>query len=357
MDFWRKPEKNKTVTPHQNGIPSLSIIIPVRNEEKNILRCLNSIIQNVGFDDINPQIIVVDDHSEDCTVQEVESLNNPKITLLHLSEYLPSGTHINAYKKAAINYANEYVINEYVLQLDGDTVVPRQYLSTLTKRLRDNDSDFMAMPVFIAPDPFKRLTAFQSLDMAGMMGLTRAGIESSNWYMANGANMAYKKQLITFDPQDSASGDDVFGILQARQKEALITYAYDPELTITTWPETRLSGLWRQRMRWATKNKTLNDGLIRLVMLIPLTCSLCIIAHIPAIVLYGSIALVGGTFLLFIKLIADYIYLKHLQTFFPIHKSMQFFLAATLIHTIYIAMVGIGSLVVTNYTWKSRRLR
>ncbi|NNK89281.1 MAG: glycosyltransferase, partial [Saprospiraceae bacterium] len=42
---------------------SYSIIIPARNEEKNIFDCINSIISNKDIDNFDLEIIVVDDHS------------------------------------------------------------------------------------------------------------------------------------------------------------------------------------------------------------------------------------------------------------------------------------------------------
>ena len=50
----------------------ISIIVPVFNEEGNILKLLKKIKNNLSQDD---EIIVVDDGSQDKTVEEVKSLN------------------------------------------------------------------------------------------------------------------------------------------------------------------------------------------------------------------------------------------------------------------------------------------
>ena len=46
------------------GLPSLSIIVPARNEERNIARCVNSLLATRHSDF---EVIVVDDRSTDAT--------------------------------------------------------------------------------------------------------------------------------------------------------------------------------------------------------------------------------------------------------------------------------------------------
>ena len=67
--FWRYSKSNII---YKND---LSILIPARNEENNILNCLNSIIRtNKNY----KEIIVYDDHSTDGTLEILRKLNIPK---------------------------------------------------------------------------------------------------------------------------------------------------------------------------------------------------------------------------------------------------------------------------------------
>ncbi|MDN5325262.1 MAG: hypothetical protein PWP02_981, partial [Thermosipho sp. (in: thermotogales)] len=54
----------------------VSIVIPVRNEEKHIEKCLKSLLEN---DYPNKEIIVVDGMSEDKTREIVKKFENVKI--------------------------------------------------------------------------------------------------------------------------------------------------------------------------------------------------------------------------------------------------------------------------------------
>jgi glycosyltransferase involved in cell wall biosynthesis len=90
------PERN--LTPRNN--PSITVIVPARNEEKNIGACLNSLLRQ---DYTNLHIIAVDDRSTDSTgaIMNALAANHPdKLTILHITE-LPTAwlgkTHAMAY--------------------------------------------------------------------------------------------------------------------------------------------------------------------------------------------------------------------------------------------------------------------
>ena len=98
----------------------ISVIILTKNEEENILDCL----ETVGWAD---EIIVMDDYSEDRTVEIAESqkLKNLKILKRALSEDFSKQR----------NYALSYAKNEWVLFVDADERV--------TPELRQEINDFI----------------------------------------------------------------------------------------------------------------------------------------------------------------------------------------------------------------------
>src|SRR5215831_11940100 len=65
----------------------VTVVIPARNEEQNILKCLTSIQkQTYPFDLF--EVIVVDDDSEDNTAGVVESFPLQNLRLIRLQEHL-----------------------------------------------------------------------------------------------------------------------------------------------------------------------------------------------------------------------------------------------------------------------------
>src|SRR5215210_4241189 len=81
-----------------------SIIIPARNEEEIIGKCLKSIFEN-DYPSLSFEVIVVDDYSTDKTAEVVEALQpqHCNLKLIKLAEVLKG--ELNSYKKKAIEIA------------------------------------------------------------------------------------------------------------------------------------------------------------------------------------------------------------------------------------------------------------
>ena len=348
------PDNTKDGDPSLSGV---SIIIPARNEAENIISCLKSILSNDGVENIKPQIIVVDDHSTDNTAQLVIDVESSYVQLLYLNIDGNNSTPINAYKKAAISLGLSQCKYDYVIQFDADTIVPKQYLKTIIKYKNENKAEFLAAPVKFYPCD-NLLHHFQQLDILGMMAVTGAGIQSSKWYMANGANMSYRKDNVQFSPQDLASGDDVYTIQKvAEEKPESIFYIKDAKAVVTTAPVNSYADLYQQRIRWATKNKMMPNLTMQMMMGVPFINALMMLAHIPMMIVFGIPAILLFSFHLMIKLMIDYIFLKEITTHFDAHESMRYFLPANLMHIVYIACIGALSFFIKDYKWKGRTVR
>ncbi|NCX96771.1 MAG: glycosyltransferase, partial [Chitinophagia bacterium] len=109
-----------------NYIPQtpISIIIPARNEQKNIDACIDSILAQRYPQDLY-EIIVVNDHSEDDTAAIVKHYNDSRITLLELEDHLPIGKQINAYKKEALAAGIAQAKHPLIITTDADCIAPK----------------------------------------------------------------------------------------------------------------------------------------------------------------------------------------------------------------------------------------
>ncbi|MBL7036463.1 glycosyltransferase family 2 protein [Candidatus Microgenomates bacterium] len=100
--------------------PMLSVVLATRNEEENIKRCLESV------SDIADEIIVVDEHSTDKTVERAKS-HGAKVFLE------PHHNIFHITKQKALDKAS----GEWILQLDADEVVTaklgREILAVVNK--------------------------------------------------------------------------------------------------------------------------------------------------------------------------------------------------------------------------------
>ncbi|MEO6220680.1 MAG: glycosyltransferase, partial [Ginsengibacter sp.] len=76
---------------------NISIIIPARNEEKNIYDCLQSIVSQTYPKQLF-EVIVIDDHSTDFTAEIVQSFKNRNVSLVSLKDFTGNEV-LNSYKK------------------------------------------------------------------------------------------------------------------------------------------------------------------------------------------------------------------------------------------------------------------
>ena len=105
---------------HKNGQrsnPLLSIMIPARNEEINIQECLESVL-NCRTDSIDIEVLVMNDHSEDNTVAQIEKVmqQDKRVRLFH-SEPLPEGWMGKSY---ACHQLVQHAQGDWWLFIDAD---------------------------------------------------------------------------------------------------------------------------------------------------------------------------------------------------------------------------------------------
>lgn len=108
---------------------SLTIIIPVFNETKTILK----ILERIEKIDIKKQIIIVDDGSNDGTKEKIKDIKNKDIIKLFHKKNLGKG--------AAIKSAQKYIKEEFVIIQDADLEYdPNDYIKLLKPFVDENVS-------------------------------------------------------------------------------------------------------------------------------------------------------------------------------------------------------------------------
>jgi len=118
----------------QTSRPLVSILIPARNEEKSIRRCLRSLLRQ---DYANLEIIVLDDNSTDGTAVAVNAFSskNPKVKLISGKPLIPGWLG----KSYACQQLSEIANGEYLLFTDADTLHFPNSVSSAVSALEQND--------------------------------------------------------------------------------------------------------------------------------------------------------------------------------------------------------------------------
>lgn len=116
----------------------LSIVIPTHNRFESLLRLINSIEDSFTFgENLLANVIIVDDGSTDLT-HNFKS-ENKNITIIHI----PNGGPANA-RNAGFNQ----VQTDYVLFLDDDCVVTKEYAKSIFIHICENKFDVISSPAF-----------------------------------------------------------------------------------------------------------------------------------------------------------------------------------------------------------------
>ncbi len=131
----------KPIVYSQNNISSLvSVLIPARNEEVNIKRCLYSLIDQSYK---NLEIIVLDDDSDDQTYNIVKdvSKNFSSIKLIKGERKLNGWTG----KNWACHQLSKFAKGDFLLFIDADTKLQKNTISETVSEMNNNDVDLISL--------------------------------------------------------------------------------------------------------------------------------------------------------------------------------------------------------------------
>jgi len=183
--------KKVALYPDSAECPLVSVIVPARNEERNIRTCVVSLL---GQDYSPFEIIVVNDHSEDSTGKILAELQekNPQLKVLDCAALPPGWTG----KNWACDEGYRQAQGELIVFTDADTQHAPQFLRKAASALLHEKADLLTViprfgTVSLAEKlimPFLIWLAY-SLFPFGLMNLNRLRIVS----YSNGAFLLFRR--------------------------------------------------------------------------------------------------------------------------------------------------------------------
>jgi poly-beta-1,6-N-acetyl-D-glucosamine synthase len=230
---------------------NVALIIPFRNEEKNIKRLAG---QLAAFIPGSWEIIWVDDHSEDNSfnlIKQYIRTHGYKTWVLLSAE--------GDGKKRALQTGISVASAEIIVTTDADVVLSGDTFSQLIPPFTDPAVQLVAGPV-ISQRQTGSFNAFQQIEWASILLVTGAFFKIGKPLMCSGANLAFRKQAFEAvkgyqGNEQLMSGDDEFllkKISKTYGSSAAVFHAKKESLVFVP-PVQCLEEFLQQRIRWASK--------------------------------------------------------------------------------------------------------
>lgn len=341
-------------TEQEDQFPLISVLIASRNEEDNLLALLTS-LQHQSYPKDGYEVLIIDDHSEDSSEQLVRRWldEHPSSNV----RYIPTQGHG---KKSAITTGLGQAVGDWILQTDADCLPPVGWIQGMAQGMTE-DMHFLSGPVRLR-EGTSWLTKLQALEVAGLVSLGAGSMAAGFPNMANGANMAYRRQTFLeiggFESaKHVASGDDEFLVqaISAKYSRGL-NFVKRQDVIIETDAAPDWKSFRNQRIRWVSKARfytnKMTNGLQMMSWLGFLAFPFWALMGVwyPQAWLFG-----GGLFLL--KVLVDRWLMISGTVFLHRRRWMKWFLLLELVYIPYVIWIGVRGNFPSAYSWKGRLTR
>ena len=355
---WRRMPVFQPANPHPS--PSLTVIIPVRNEAKNLPLLLT---------DLNAQtyphfeVIVADDASTDDTVALAQAFPaNYKLQVLTLA-----GEPGSSPKKRAIHQAIQRATGTLLVTTDGDCRVGSEWLCTLAAFHEQTGAKLISAPVTFLPNnqpasswPTRLFASLQTVEFASLIGSGAVTMALDRPSLCNGANLCYEKSVFEAvggfaGNEHLASGDDEFLMHKvAARFPGSVKFLKSPAAIVRTKPHHDLRSFYQQRRRWASKWRHYRDARV-----VALAIAVFVLNAAPLLGLFSWLLdwISGTVFLvqILLKFSIEAVFLGQILRFLAQPKALLFIPLMQVIYPFYSTFFGLVAQG-KGYFWKGRRL-
>jgi len=351
---WNKISESKEV----NNNNTVSVVVACRNEEQNIKNLIKDIM-NQNVDKERFQLIIVDDHSEDKTLEilhkESEKWKNLHIICMNDDEIG---------KKNAIRKGVRFAKGDVILCTDADCKIQENWIKTMLSNFTNKHIKFVAGPVkYSSEDNF--LNKFQSLELISLVSSGAAAIQRKKSTICNGANLAFRRKEYDEIPLDVFHGfntDDVslLHYFKNHYKDGIL-FSKDLDSIVETNANPDLVSQFHQKLRWISNSKTTRDlqsfYVASVVFLMNSLLSILLVLTLVSIFLdLDNIYIIWINLFVavFIKYVTDYLFLKEVLHFFRRKDLLIYLFPFEIINAIYTVIIVTLSLVYSP-KWRGRK--
>ena len=329
-------------------IPTVTVIVAARNEEKNILRTLQS-LEKLEYPDNKLEIIIVDDNSTDSTGQIIDLFIAEKIMFKKI--YTGNSQKRNLVGKAnALAIAIELARGDVILTTDADIVVKPTWVKTIASYYSENVG---IVNGFTSQEATSFWGAIQAIDFMYLQTVASSTINLGFPVSCIGNNMSFRKKAYEevggFENLPFSVTEDLNLMMAIHSlKKYKIIYPLNSLAMNLSLPCPNLLSLIRQKKRWGKGGlQVFWRG--SFVFLVGYLSNLFIVLT-PIFFSKTWLILVG------IKLIIDLLILWPTHKEFSLIKNLNYFLLFEFYLIIYVLILPFIVLPSRKVFWKERKL-
>ncbi|NCU32632.1 MAG: glycosyltransferase, partial [Candidatus Moranbacteria bacterium] len=129
--------RGRKISDYEQENPFLSVLIPARNEEKNIRNAVDSVLKN-NYPHL--ELIVLDDHSTDRTGEILASYSDSRLSVIK-GKPLPKGW---IGKNWACHQLSQKAKGDIIVFSDADTLHSSNGLTLLVEKMKLTNADLLS---------------------------------------------------------------------------------------------------------------------------------------------------------------------------------------------------------------------
>ena len=241
----RKKGNKKAKSPNKANLPSISIIVPVKDEERVIGRLLDALLR-LDYPKEKSEIIIVEDGSKDKTVEICQRYVDQYSNYIKLFHRATSNG-----KPSALNYALKKAKGEILALFDADCVPNSDVLLRVVECFKDPSTAAVQGGTFFINANENMLTRLISYEEAVAFRTYALGRNALNLFVYLIGSCCFLRRSVV----DKLGGWDDDSLCEDLEISVRLTkegylIRYVPE--IQSWQESpaKLGALVKQRARW-----------------------------------------------------------------------------------------------------------
>lgn len=360
--IWLSNHNNPFLIKNISETLKISVIIPVRNEAKNILFLLQD-LEKQTYPKHKFEVIIADDDSTDDTLKIVQEFQkNTDINLI--INQLPPKTNNTSPKKRAIDSSIKLANGQLITTTDGDCRVGEKWLESIANFQTQTGAYLVSCAVTFefAQAPYSIINDIQIIEFASLVGSGACAMFIQKPNMCNGANLTYLKSIFYevngFSGNEGlASGDDEFLMHKIAAKYPdKVKFLKDQNTIVETHAHSSWRSFYNQRKRWASKWKHYNNWQTTALAVFVFVANLIVLLAF-SFWLFDFISTKIFFQTLFLKFSAEFVFLILVISFLRKKSLIWLIPFVQVIYPLYVVFFGLVAQKQGEYVWKGRKLK